>query len=80
MQLIGLLIVGFVAGWLAGKLTKGSGFGVIGDLVLGVIGAFVGAVLFRLAGLATYSPIGNIIMATVGAVVLVLLARTLRRV
>ena len=41
------LIVGLVAGWLAGKIMKGSGYGIIGDLVIGVIGAFIGGFLFK---------------------------------
>ncbi len=79
MHLIWFLLVGLVAGWLAGKLMKGSGYGVIGDIVLGVVGAFVGGFLFRLVGIAAYGTIGAIIVATIGAMVLVALARALRR-
>lgn len=79
MHLIWFLLVGLVAGWLAGKLMKGSGYGVIGDIVLGVVGAFVGGFLFRLVGIAAYGTLGAIIVATIGAMVLVALARALRR-
>jgi uncharacterized membrane protein YeaQ/YmgE (transglycosylase-associated protein family) len=79
MHLIWFLLIGLVAGWLAGKLTKGSGYGVLGDIVLGVLGAFVGGFLFRLVGLVAYGTIGSIIVATAGAVVLVLVVRMLRR-
>lgn len=79
MHLIWFLFVGLVAGWLAGKLMKGSGYGVIGDIVLGVVGAFVGGFLFRLIGISAYGTIGAIVMATIGAMVLVAVARALRR-
>ena len=79
MHLIWFLLVGLVAGWLAGKLMKGSGYGVVGDIVLGVVGAFVGGFLFRLIGISAYGTIGAIIVATIGAMVLVAVARALRR-
>jgi uncharacterized membrane protein YeaQ/YmgE (transglycosylase-associated protein family) len=79
VHLIWFLFVGLVAGWLAGKLMKGSGYGVIGDIVLGVVGAFVGGFLFRLIGISAYGTIGAIVMATIGAMVLVAVARALRR-
>jgi uncharacterized membrane protein YeaQ/YmgE (transglycosylase-associated protein family) len=79
MYLIWFLLVGLVAGWLAGKLMKGSGFGVIGDIVIGVIGAFVGGFLFRVVGLSAHGTIGSIIMATIGAMVLVAVVRALRK-
>ena len=79
MHLIWFLLVGLVAGWLAGKMMKGSGYGVVGDIVLGVVGAFVGGFLFRLLGISAHGTIGAIVMATIGAMVLVALARTLRR-
>ena len=49
--LISFLIVGLLAGWIAGQLTRGSGFGLLGNLLVGVIGAFVGGVLFWVLGL-----------------------------
>ncbi len=78
MHLLWFLLIGLVAGWLAGKLTKGSGFGVVGDIVLGVIGAFVGGLLFRIIGLSATGTIGSLIVATVGAVVLVWLVRAIK--
>ena len=79
MHLLWFLLIGLVAGWLAGKLTKGRGFGVVGDLVIGVIGAFVGGFLFRLVGLRAGGTIGTLIVATVGAVILVVIVRALKR-
>ena len=79
MFLIWFLLVGLVAGWLAGKIMKGSGYGVIGDIVLGVVGAFVGGFLFRLVGIVAFGTIGAIIVATVGAIVLVALAKAFKK-
>ncbi len=79
MHLLWFLLVGLIAGWLAGKLTKGSGYGVVGDIVLGVIGAFVGGFLFRLVGLSAAGTIGSVVVATVGAVVLVQVVRALKK-
>ncbi len=64
------LIIGIIAGWLAGNLTDGRGFGLVGNLIVGVIGSFVGGFLFSLLGLNAYGTIGEIITATIGAIVL----------
>ena len=74
-DLLWTLIIGGVAGWLAGKLTKGEGFGVLANIALGVVGGVVGGFLFGLLGLAAYGLIARIIVATVGAMVLVWLAK-----
>jgi uncharacterized membrane protein YeaQ/YmgE (transglycosylase-associated protein family) len=79
MHFVWFLLVGLIAGWLAGKLTRGSGFGVLGDIVIGVIGAFVGGFLFRLVGFSAGGTIGSIIVATIGAVLLVWLVRAFKR-
>jgi uncharacterized membrane protein YeaQ/YmgE (transglycosylase-associated protein family) len=79
VHLVWFLLVGLVAGWLAGKLTKGSGYGVVGDIVIGVLGAFVGGFLFRLVGIGAYGTIGSIIVATIGAIVLIWVVRMLKK-
>ena len=80
MNLLLFLVVRIVAGWLAGVLVKGGGFGLIGDLVLGVIGAFLGGFLFSaFGGSAGGGLLGSIIVATVGAVVLLFIVRLVRR-
>ena len=68
--LIMFLIIGAVAGWLAGKLMKGGGFGLVGNIVVGVIGAFIGGYLFSALGIAAGGLIGSLVTATVGALVL----------
>lgn len=67
------------AGWLAGQVTKGRGFGLVGNLIVGVIGAVVGGVLFNLIGLATNSLIRSLATAFVGAVLLLLIVRALKK-
>ena len=68
-SLIVLLLVGLVAGWLAGEIMK-SKRGLVGNLVIGVVGAFIGGFLAKVVGLAATGLIGSIILATIGAVVL----------
>ena len=79
MRIIWFLVIGLVVGWLAGELTKGSGFGLFGDLVVGVLGALLGGFLFDVIGLAAYGLIARLIMALVGALVLLFLLRFIRR-
>ncbi len=79
MELIWSLLIGGVAGWLAGQVMKGKGYGVLVNIILGLVGGLVGGWLFSLLGLATTSVIGQLICATAGAVVLILLARTLQK-
>jgi uncharacterized membrane protein YeaQ/YmgE (transglycosylase-associated protein family) len=79
--LIVWLIIGAVAGWLAGTLVKGGGFGLIGDIIIGIIGAFIGGWLAGRLGIVIGSGmISSIITATVGAIVLIVLLRLIRRV
>lgn len=70
------IIVGLIAGFLTGKLMKGSGFGVIGDIVVGIIGAFIGGFIMRALGFAGQGGlIYTVIVAIIGAVLLTLLLR-----
>jgi uncharacterized membrane protein YeaQ/YmgE (transglycosylase-associated protein family) len=73
------LIVGGVAGWLAGMIVKGGGFGLIGDIVVGIIGAFIGGWLFVQFGVSAGAGlVGAIVTATIGAVVLLAVLRMVR--
>ena len=63
------LIIGLVAGWLAGQFSRGRGFGIWGDLITGVVGAYVGGFLFNLLGISAYGVIGSIIVSTIGAII-----------
>ena len=80
MGLLWFVIVGLIAGWLAGLLVKGGGFGVIGDIVVGVVGAVLGGYLFTALGLSSGGGLlGSIVVATVGAVVLLIVVRAIKR-
>lgn len=79
MDIVWFLLIGIVAGWLAGQIMKGGGYGLLGDLILGVIGAVLGGYLFGLLGIATGGLLGSLITATVGAVVLIGLLRLIKR-
>ena len=80
MQFIWFILTGLVAGWLAGVLMKGGGFGVIGDIVIGVVGALIGGFLFNALGISMGGGmLGSIIVATIGAVVLIFILRLIKR-
>ena len=74
-----VLFVGLVAGWLAGKVVRGSGFGIIGDIVIGIAGAFVASFLFPKLGIHIGTGlISEIIYSAIGAVILLLVVRLVR--
>jgi uncharacterized membrane protein YeaQ/YmgE (transglycosylase-associated protein family) len=72
---IAWIVIGLLAGWIAGKLTRGRGFGCIVNVVLGLIGAIVGGWIFTRLGIVAWGFWGSLAAATVGAVVLVAIAR-----
>lgn len=74
------IISGVVAGWLTGQIMRGRGYGLIGDLVMGLLGGLLGGWLFRQLGLTAASLLGEIVVAIIGGVVLVAVVRLLRRV
>jgi uncharacterized membrane protein YeaQ/YmgE (transglycosylase-associated protein family) len=71
MNFILFLVVGGLAGWCAGLLTKGSGFGVLGNVIVGIVGAFLGGLCFRLLGIVAYGLIGQFIFAVIGALLFI---------
>jgi uncharacterized membrane protein YeaQ/YmgE (transglycosylase-associated protein family) len=78
-SLLVILLVGIVAGWLAGQIVEGTGFGLIGDLLIGIVGAFIGNWLLPRLGVHLGAGIvAAIVNATIGAVVLLLIVRLLR--
>ncbi|MFO1095348.1 MAG: GlsB/YeaQ/YmgE family stress response membrane protein [Planctomycetaceae bacterium] len=79
MGFLWFILIGIAAGWLAGQIMKGGGFGLVGDLVVGVIGALLGGWLFGLAGIGAGGLLGQLVVATVGAIVLLLLLRLIKR-
>lgn len=78
-SLLVILFVGLVAGWLAGKIVRGAGFGILGDLLFGIVGAFIGSWLLPKLGIHLGAGvISAIVNATVGAILLLLVVRMLR--
>ncbi|MCL1038084.1 GlsB/YeaQ/YmgE family stress response membrane protein [Shewanella submarina] len=77
-SLITFLIIGGIAGWLAGQLMKGAGFGLWINILIGVIGSILGGFVFGLLGFAATGIIGSIISATVGAVLLLFILSKVR--
>lgn len=76
MVIIWWIIVGLIAGWITGKLMKGSGYGAIGDIIVGIIGAIIGGFIMRAAGFSGQGGmIYTIIVAIIGAVILTLIIR-----
>lgn len=79
-SLLVIIVVGLIAGWLAGLLVHGTGFGLLGDIVIGVIGAFFGSWLLPRLSVHLGSGLGGaIVAATIGAVALLVLLRLVRR-
>ena len=79
--IIAWLIIGAVAGWLAGKIVEGTGFGLIVDIIVGIVGALIGGWLAGVLGIDIGGGlISSIIVAVVGAVILLLVLRLIKRV
>jgi uncharacterized membrane protein YeaQ/YmgE (transglycosylase-associated protein family) len=79
MTIILFLVIGAVAGWLAGQIMKGGGYGLIGDIIVGIIGSVIGGWLFGVLGIAAGGLIGSLIAAVVGAIILIALLRLIKR-
>jgi uncharacterized membrane protein YeaQ/YmgE (transglycosylase-associated protein family) len=73
------IIVGLIAGWLAGQVMKGGGYGILVDIILGILGGIVGGWVFGLLGLHAGGLIGSIVVSFVGAVLLVWITRLVKK-
>jgi uncharacterized membrane protein YeaQ/YmgE (transglycosylase-associated protein family) len=74
-----ILFVGLVAGWLAGKIVRGTGFGIIGDIIVGVLGALIASLLFPKLGISIGTGlVREIIFSAIGAIILLLIVRLFR--
>lgn len=78
IDLLWFVLIGAVAGWLAGQLTKGSGFGLGGNIAVGVVGAALGGLAFRAMGVQAYGTLGALGTATIGAIVFLFLLKEIR--
>jgi uncharacterized membrane protein YeaQ/YmgE (transglycosylase-associated protein family) len=79
-SLLVILFVGIVAGWLAGKIVRGTGFGLIGDLLVGVVGAFLATLIFPRLGIHLGTGlVSEIVFSALGAIILLLIVGLVRR-
>jgi len=80
MELLYTLLVGAIAGWLAGQIMRGRGFGLLVNILLGIVGAFIGPYIFGLLGVAfTGGILGSILVSLVGAIVVLAIAGLFNR-
>ncbi len=80
MSFLSFILIGIVAGWLAGKLLKGHGFGLVRNLIIGVIGAIIGGLIFNQIGIYNIGgTIGSFIMALIGALILLFVLNLFKR-
>jgi uncharacterized membrane protein YeaQ/YmgE (transglycosylase-associated protein family) len=79
MELLWFLLIGLVAGWLAGQIMEGGGYGLIGDLIVGVLGAVLGGWIFGMLGIYAGGIIGSLIVATLGAIIFLAILRLVKR-
>ena len=78
MYLLWQIIIGILAGFLAGKIMRGRGFGILVDLLLGIVGSMIGGFVFGVLGLYSAGLVGQLVVATVGAMLLLFLVRQLK--
>jgi len=79
-SIIIMLIVGAIAGWLAGQIMRGFGFGLLWNIIIGIVGAFIGVWLLQQLGISPFSGfIGSIVNATVGAVIVLFIVGLIKR-
>jgi uncharacterized membrane protein YeaQ/YmgE (transglycosylase-associated protein family) len=74
------IAIGILAGFLAGKIMRGRGYGILMDLLLGIVGSMLGGAVFGLLGLYSSGIVGQLVVATVGAILLIYVVRKLRTV
>ncbi len=82
MNLQGFLIfivLGALAGWISGLISKGQGFGLLGNIIVGIIGAFLGSFCFSLVGLGAHNFLGQLICAVVGSLIFLWLLRFVKK-
>ena len=80
MGILAWIVVGLIAGWLAGQVMKGGGYGMLADIILGLLGGVLGGWIFEKLGVSTGGGmVGSIIVAFIGAVILVGITRLLKR-
>jgi uncharacterized membrane protein YeaQ/YmgE (transglycosylase-associated protein family) len=79
LGLVWEIVIGILAGYLAGRIMRGRGYGVLIDLLLGIAGSILGGMIFGMLGLYSSGLVGQLVVATAGAVLLIYIVRSLRR-
>jgi uncharacterized membrane protein YeaQ/YmgE (transglycosylase-associated protein family) len=79
MSFLGWLVIGALAGWLAGRIVEGYGFGLVGNIVIGIIGACIGGLILPRLGIVPTTTGANFLAATLGAVILLVLLGIVQR-
>jgi len=79
MYWVWIIVIGILAGFLAGKIMRGKGFGLLVDLLLGIVGAFVGVKIFEMLGIGAYGLIGQLVVSLVGALLILFVVRLIKK-
>lgn len=79
MEFLWFILIGAAAGWLAGQIWKGSGLGVLGNIIVGILGGVIGGWLAGKLGISFAGLLGNLLVATGGAIVLLFLASLIKK-
>lgn len=79
MHLLWILLIGLVVGWLAGVLMRGRGYGVLADIVIGIVGSWIGSWIGGLLGIQATTGIGSFLMALVGALALIAIVKAIHK-
>lgn len=79
MEIVYALIVGAVIGWLAGVIMKGKGFGIVGNIIIGILGSMLGHFVFNALGMAASNTLGRLLVSLGGAVLLIMILRTFKK-
>ncbi|TAM96611.1 MAG: GlsB/YeaQ/YmgE family stress response membrane protein [Chitinophagaceae bacterium] len=80
MHILWIIIIGGIAGWLAGKIMRGDGFGIIVDVIVGIIGGWIGGSILGWFGIHGGGTISDLIIAVIGAIILIWIIRMIRKI
>lgn len=80
MHILWIIIIGGIAGWLAGKIMRGDGFGIIVDVIVGIIGGWIGGSILGWFGIHGEGTISDLIIAVIGAIILIWIIRMIRKI
>lgn len=79
MSILWVLLVGLIAGWLAGVLVRGRGYGVLADIIIGILGALVGGFVFGVIGIRASNILGELMLAVIGSLIFLAIAKAIHK-